>query len=445
VADTNIAFYAQFIASKAGKNGIAVTWDVERITRSTGARSALVTGGATNITVGRRGLYGYLLTTADLILYDYVATAITADATVDQQEVAAVWTKWGMAVWDEPLTAATHNIATSSGRRVRQLSDVVIIDGIIGAGSTANTLILNGGASAVDGAYDPALVYISSGTGVGQCRNILEYEGAARRCWVDRDWKVTPAAGDEYVILADAGREHVNEGHAQSGGLNWIQLNPIASANDDAYIGQVVFIRSGTGQDQARRITDYIGATRTALVYPNWDTIPDATSTGAILPTAVMTDDQIGNAVWAHTPRTLTMSLTTLKSIMTGSKLILWRGDTLSLPMLNLGSLVGATNLWFTVKKHPADTDATAQIQISLLNGLQAIDGAPATVPANGSIVITNAVTGNITVNLAAVETAKLDVDFTGYYDVQLLMGATVTTLTHGCCSVVGDTTRRIV
>lgn len=310
-----ICFYAEFIGSKVGVNGLTVTWDIERITRSTGARSALVTGGATSITIGRRGLYGYVLAGADLTLYDYVATAITAAATVDQQEVAAVWTLWSIsgeqAVWNEPLTAATHNVPTSSGRRLRQLSDVVIIDGIIGAGSTANTLVLNGGASAVDGAYDPALVYISSGTGVGQCRNILEYEGATRRCWVDRDWKVTPAAGDEYVILADAGREHVNEGHAQSGGANWIQLNTLASANNDAYNGQVVFIRSGTGQDQARRITDYVGASRTAYVYPNWETIPDATSTGAILPTAVMTNEQIGGAVW----NTLTATLTTVGSI----------------------------------------------------------------------------------------------------------------------------------
>lgn len=69
------------------------TWDVEQITRSTGARSALVTGGDNSVTVGRRGLYGYVLTNADLTLYDYVATAITTDATVDQKEVSALWVR----------------------------------------------------------------------------------------------------------------------------------------------------------------------------------------------------------------------------------------------------------------------------------------------------------------------------------------------------------------
>ena len=102
MSSNTLAFFAQFIASKAGKDALTPTWDVERITRSDGTRSALVTGGATNITIGRRGLYGYYLAAADLDLYDYVATAITADATVDQKEIAAVWTEWIL-----PSTAQT--------------------------------------------------------------------------------------------------------------------------------------------------------------------------------------------------------------------------------------------------------------------------------------------------------------------------------------------------
>lgn len=89
---STLAFYAQFVANKVGLNGLTVTWDIEQITRSDGTLAALVTGGANSITVGRRGLYGYLLTGADTKVYDYVATAITSDATVDQKEIAALWT-----------------------------------------------------------------------------------------------------------------------------------------------------------------------------------------------------------------------------------------------------------------------------------------------------------------------------------------------------------------
>lgn len=100
-----ICFYARFEdAAGDGVNGIAVTWDIERITRTTGARTALVTGGATSIVVGRRGLYGYLLAGADLTLYDYVATAITASATPTVHEVAAMWTLWSLS-WYDVLTA----------------------------------------------------------------------------------------------------------------------------------------------------------------------------------------------------------------------------------------------------------------------------------------------------------------------------------------------------
>lgn len=101
---STICFFSQFTASKVGVNSLTVTWDIEQITRADGTCYALVTGGANGITIGRRGLYGYVLTNADLSLYDYVATAITADTTVDQKEISAVWTLWSIS-W--------HDIATS--------------------------------------------------------------------------------------------------------------------------------------------------------------------------------------------------------------------------------------------------------------------------------------------------------------------------------------------
>ena len=109
---STICFYAQFVASKVGVNSLTVTWDVEQITRSDGTRSALVTGGATTITVGRRGLYGYRLASADLSLYDYVATAITATTTVDQQEIAAI----GMVIPDALVSGVETETADIQSR-----------------------------------------------------------------------------------------------------------------------------------------------------------------------------------------------------------------------------------------------------------------------------------------------------------------------------------------
>jgi hypothetical protein len=106
-----IAAYARYEdADGDGVDGIAVTWDIDRVVRATGVRNALVTGGATNIVFGRRGLYGYRLEDADLTTYDYLFTAITADATPTGHEIAAVQTLWSLQ-WYDVATA----IMTTAG------------------------------------------------------------------------------------------------------------------------------------------------------------------------------------------------------------------------------------------------------------------------------------------------------------------------------------------
>ena len=89
------------------------------------------------------------------------------------------------------------------------------------------------------------------------------------------------------MILGDAGREHVNEGLARAGSADAIQLNASASTDDNAYIGQTISIRSGTGADQARKVIAYTGSTQTAIVDPDWATIPDTTSAYVMLATGM--------------------------------------------------------------------------------------------------------------------------------------------------------------
>jgi hypothetical protein len=221
--------------------------------------------------------------------------AITT-ATQDMDDLATV-----DGVWDEVLTAATHNIANSAGRRLRQTAALVIReDTAQGPGTGTNQIQLDAAASAVDGAYDPTAVAIVGGTGAGQSRLVLGYEGATKTATVDRDWKVNPDATSEFQILANPGREHVNEGLAQGGTPTTITLNTLASNANDAYINQIIFIRSGTGADQARRVVDYDGATKVATINGRvWDTTPDTTSAYVMLPTGIveMNDTTIADAV----------------------------------------------------------------------------------------------------------------------------------------------------
>ncbi len=199
------------------------------------------------------------------------------------------------AVWDEVLTGATHNVAASAGRRLRQLASVIVHSGTAqGAGTGNNQIQLDTGASSINGAYDPGLVYIETGTGAGQTRLILQYNGTTKVATVDRDWRVNPDNTSEFVILGDAGRESVNEGLAQAATTTSITLNTSASSTDDAYNGQLVFIRSGTGQDQIALVEDYVGSTKVATIRTRsangeWAIVPDTTSAYVMIPNLTWT------------------------------------------------------------------------------------------------------------------------------------------------------------
>lgn len=154
-------------------------------------------------------------------------------------------------------------------------------------GGTANTstrIELNGNASSVDGAYDPAEVRIISGTGSDQSRQIWEYDGTNKLAYINRDWKVVPDDTSVYCIVMNPGNTHVNEGLARGGTNNTITLNALASSQSNLYLGQLLFIVAGTGQDQARMVVGYDGGTKVATVDANWITNPDNTSIYAMLP-----------------------------------------------------------------------------------------------------------------------------------------------------------------
>jgi hypothetical protein len=103
------------------------------------------------------------------------------------------------AIWNEVLTGATHNIASSAGRRLRQLADtVVLVDGVCDAASNAGT----------DSTGTITLEVGTTTACVGQairCANqvrfIASYDAGTRVAQLDRPWCVVPDAGDEYVIF----------------------------------------------------------------------------------------------------------------------------------------------------------------------------------------------------------------------------------------------------
>ncbi|MFB3816148.1 MAG: hypothetical protein ACE147_00675 [Candidatus Methylomirabilales bacterium] len=86
--------------------------------------------------------------------------------------------------------------------------------------------------------------------------------------------KAASCAGD--VVVEKTTAELT--GTAQAGAAETVTLPAGASAVDDAYLGMVVQITSGTGANQARMIIRYNGTTKVATVNRVWATPPDATS-----------------------------------------------------------------------------------------------------------------------------------------------------------------------
>ncbi|MCK4788135.1 MAG: hypothetical protein KAV87_30610 [Desulfobacteraceae bacterium] len=142
-------------------------------------------------------------------------TIASADYVVVGDTLAAV-TSAGLSagavddIWDELLTGAAHNTATSAGRRLRQAADVMIIrEETCQAGGGNDEVILDAAASAVNDFYIYDLIVLSSGTGAGQQRHIDSYVGATNICTVNRNWTTNPDATTGYVIKADSSK-HVH-------------------------------------------------------------------------------------------------------------------------------------------------------------------------------------------------------------------------------------------
>jgi hypothetical protein len=188
------------------------------------------------------------------------------------------------AVWDELLTGAAHNTATSAGRRLRDLAGVSITSGTAQSGTDNSVVLEDGEASTTDNIYNQNLIAIIGGTGAGQCRLITEYDGDTLTAMVDREWDVNPSSDSEYQVIAFSGILLTDHGTATAGAASTITLASTASAVDDVYIGSMVVLSTSTGAGQARLITDYDGTGKVATVSPAWTTEPDETSVYKIIP-----------------------------------------------------------------------------------------------------------------------------------------------------------------
>jgi len=328
------------------------------------------TDGANTTVPDVAGIAAGLHTTTDgkIDTVDANVDAILLDTGTDGVLLAATATSAQLVddVWDEILTGATHNIATSAGRRVREIG-AFAIRGETAQGGTAVTITLDAAASATDGIYNRNLVAIVGGTGTGQTRQIADYVGSTKVATMDREWRVNPDATSEFVITASNVFALVDQGHAQSGTATTITLRTYASSINDTYLCNQVVIIAGTGRGQSRLIGAYNGTTKVATICgDNWVTTPDATSTYVLLPygttcTSCIGTDALGliksendDALTDYDPPTRTEATIDKDAIITEVNANETKIDTVD---ANVDSIL-------------LDTDTTIPAQIAALNDI---------------------------------------------------------------------------
>lgn len=104
------------------------------------------------------------------------------------------------AIWDEVLTGATHNVATSSGKRLRQVeASFVVTSGTAQAGGS-NTITLASGESATTNIFRGDRIIIVAGTGVGEHGIVTAYDGSTKIATMAESWVITPDNTSEYDL-----------------------------------------------------------------------------------------------------------------------------------------------------------------------------------------------------------------------------------------------------
>lgn len=104
-------------------------------------------------------------------------------------------------IWDEVLTAATHNVAASAGRRLRNVSGIITTDSAVNdPGAAATTTVFNTDLTEADNFWEDHLIIFTSGALTGQAKPIQAYSNTNGQITLDEPLTAAPADNDEFVI-----------------------------------------------------------------------------------------------------------------------------------------------------------------------------------------------------------------------------------------------------
>lgn len=158
----------------------------------------------------------------------------------------------------------------------------------------------------------------------------------------------------------------VRSGTAQAGAAGTITLDSGASAVDDFYNNQILFLVGGTGLGQSRIVSDYVGSTKVATVNGNWATNPDVTSVfmlfpfGSIPGATAPTAGEVADAVWDEATAGHTTAGTFGEQVKTDVDAILADTDSLDTTKITSARATNLDNLDAAVSTRSTTGDAMA-------------------------------------------------------------------------------------
>ena len=157
--------------------------------------------------IGSTGVY-YLSLDQPEMNYDYIYIIIKSDNAKTQHILirtiigdplllASIPTvdQIADAVWDEVLTGATHNVSSSSGRRLRGLGDAV--EGSVDDTSATTTEFITDLTENTENFYSNQYIIFTSGNLAGQVRIVSHYEQATKTICLCESEPLTEAPADE--------------------------------------------------------------------------------------------------------------------------------------------------------------------------------------------------------------------------------------------------------
>lgn len=105
-------------------------------------------------------------------------------------------------IWDEVLTGATHNVASSAGRRIRQINAFQQVDGSVNDLAASTLSFVTDLVSSVNDFYNDSMLVFTTGALAGQVRAIVDYVGSTKTITVEEALTSAPANGSEFTIVS---------------------------------------------------------------------------------------------------------------------------------------------------------------------------------------------------------------------------------------------------